>query len=52
MMLPLAFLSLTPDCGDKLWALPAHGSVSISSLIREAYNGYVAGHTPYQGEGQ
>jgi len=30
MMLPLASLSLTPDYGDELWALPAHDSVSIS----------------------
>jgi len=52
MMLPLASLSLTSDYGDELWALPVHRSVSISPLIREAYNGYDAGHTLYQGEGQ
>ena len=52
MMLPLASLSLTPDYGDELWGLPAHGSVSVSPLIREAYNGYDAGHTPHQGEGE
>jgi len=52
MMLPLASLSLTPDYGDELWALPAHGSVSVSPLIREAYNGYDVGHMPHQGEGQ
>ena len=52
MMLPLASLSLTSDYGDELWALPVHGSVSISPLIREAYNGYDTGHTLYQGEGQ
>jgi hypothetical protein len=50
MMLPLASLSLTPDYGDELWALPALDSVSVSPLIREAYNDYEAGHTPHQGE--
>ena len=30
MMLPHAFLSLTPDYGDELWALPAYDSVSVS----------------------
>ena len=33
IMLPLASLSLTPDYGDKLWALPVLDSVSISPLI-------------------
>jgi len=28
--LPLASSSLTPDYGDELWALPVHGSVSVS----------------------
>jgi hypothetical protein len=45
IMLPLASLSLTPDYGDEPWALPAHGSVSVSPPIRGAYNGYDAGHT-------
>jgi len=49
-MLPLASLSLTPDYGDELWALPALDSVSVSPLIRDAYNNYEAGHTPRQGE--
>ena len=30
IMLPLASSSLTPDYGDKLGALPAHDSVSVS----------------------
>jgi len=30
IMLPLASLSLTPDYGGELWALPAHDSVSVS----------------------
>jgi len=50
IMLPLASLSLTPDYGDKHWALPALDSVSISPLIRDAYNNYEAGNTPHQGE--
>jgi len=49
-MLPLASLSLTPDYGDELGALPALDSVSVSPLIRDAYNDYEAGHTPRQGE--
>jgi len=49
-MVPLVSLSLTPDYGDELWALPVHRSVSISPLIRDAYNGYDAWHTAYQGE--
>jgi len=50
IMLPLASLSLTPDYGNELWALPALDSVSVSQLIRDAYNDYEAGHTPHQGE--
>jgi len=50
IMLPLASLSLTPDYSDELWALPALGSVSVSPLIRDAYNDYEAGHMPHQGE--
>jgi len=49
IMLPLASLSLTPDYGDELWALPALDSVSVSPLIGDAYNYYEAGHTPHQG---
>jgi len=49
-MLPLASLSLTPDYGNELWALPALDSVSVSPLIGEAYNNYEAGQTPHQGE--
>jgi len=51
-MLPLPSSSLTPDIGDELWALPSHGSVSVSPLIQEAFNNYDAGHMLYQGEGQ
>jgi len=29
IMLPLASLSLTPDYGDELWALPANDSMSV-----------------------
>ena len=49
-MLPLASLSLTPDYGDELWSLPALDSVSVSPLIRDAYNDDEAGHTLHQGE--
>jgi len=49
-MLPLASLSLTPDYGNEICALPALDSVSVSPLIRDAYNDYEAGHTPHQGE--
>jgi hypothetical protein len=52
IMLPLASLSLTPDDGEELWALPALDSGSVSPLIRDAYNDYDAGHTPHQGEGR
>jgi len=52
MMLPLASLSLTPNYDDELWTSPVHGSVSVSPLIGDAYNGYNAGHVPYQGEGK
>jgi len=38
IMLPLASLSLTPDYGDELGALPALDSVSVSPLIRDSYN--------------
>jgi len=51
IMLPLVSLSLTPDYGDELWALPALEGVSVSPLIRDAYNDYDAGHMPHQGEG-
>ena len=50
IMLPLVSLSLTPNYGDELWALPALDSVSVSPLIRDAYNDYEAGHMPHQGE--
>ena len=33
IMLPLASLSLTPDYGDELGALPALDSMSVSPLI-------------------
>jgi len=49
-MLPLTSLSLTPDYGDELWALPALDSESVSPPIRDAYNDYEAGHMPHQGE--
>jgi len=50
-MLPLASLPLTPDYGNGLWALSAHGSVSVSPLVQAAYNCYDAGHMLHQGEG-
>jgi len=49
-MLPLTSLSLTPDYGDELWTLPALDSVSVSPLIRDAYNDYEVGHMLHQGE--
>jgi len=49
-MLPLASLSLTPDYGDELWALPALDIVSVFPLIRDDYNDYEAGHMLHQGE--
>jgi len=50
IMLPLASLSLTPEYGDELRALPVLDSLSVSPLIRNAYNDYEAGYTPRQGE--